>query len=61
MSDNEMLKKYGMGNSNGSKGHIPTAEEAEQDFAELLGRISGKVEDLQSEIDDHDRIKKGRG
>ena len=58
MSDNDMLKKYGIGVSNGSDGHIPAKEEAETDFADLLGRVSGKVKDLQSEIDDHDRLKR---
>lgn len=39
----------------------PFKKTDEQDFIDLLRRIPGKVSDLQSEIDDHDRIKKGRG
>ena len=59
MSDNEKRKDCGMGTSNDSGSHIPATEDIEKDFADLLSRISGKVKDLQSEIDDHDRLKRG--
>ena len=59
MSDNEKRKEYGTGMTNGSGSHIPGTEDIEKDFADLLSRISGKVKDLQSEIDDHDQLRRG--
>ena len=60
MLDHEILKKYMTNDSSGSNSHSSASVESEKEFADLLGRIPGKVKDLQNEIDDHDRIKKNK-
>ncbi len=58
MMDNDMLKKYMKKDEKDRGGLVPDSRESEKEFADLLGRISGKVKDLQSEIDGHDRLKR---